>query len=84
MPLWGLEGWTKAPGQVCAQPKPFGNPLLWSDMAVSNRSGSRRGSRDQASRLVILKACDPLHCIWVGLWPAHQPTASRHSLRLNN
>lgn len=79
MPLWGLEGWTRIPGWVCAQPKPFGNPLHWSDMAVTDRSGTRRGSGDRAGWRSVLKAYDPLHWVWVGLWPACQPTASRHS-----
>lgn len=63
MPVQGLEGWTRTPGWACTQPKPCGNPLLWSDMTVTNRSGTKRGSRDQASWLGVLKTCDPPH--WV-------------------
>lgn len=54
MPWWGLEGWM-------GTPVPLGDPVLGIDMVVTNRSRTRRGSRDQASQ--SLKACDPLH--WV-------------------
>lgn len=50
----GAGGLDEDSGLGLCQPKPFGSPLLWSDMAVTNRSGTRR-----ASRLGILKACDP-------------------------
>lgn len=60
MPPWGLEGGTKTLGQLWTQPKPCRNPLRWRNTAVTYSSRTRRGSRDQAGQLGLLKPCDPL------------------------